>query len=88
VSARHLDFDTTRDGRRSHPDLHTSDHQSSETSLEDSTFTIPQGSRKGALVSLALEAWRGGEIDARDLGQVRGSDVDEAGFRRASTALL
>jgi hypothetical protein len=34
-------------------------------------------------VNLALEAWREGEIDARDLGQVRGRDVDEAGFRRA-----
>jgi hypothetical protein len=34
-------------------------------------------------VNLALEAWREGEIDPRDLGQVRGRDVDEAGFRRA-----
>jgi len=46
-------------------------------------FIIPQGSRKGALMNLALEAWRGGEIESRDLGQVRGRDVDEDGFRRA-----
>jgi hypothetical protein len=85
VSARHLDFDTTRDGRRSHPDSdpRIKDQLSAGASPKDRTFTIPQGSRKDALVSLALEAWREGEIDARDLGQVRGRDVDEAGFRRA-----
>ena len=89
VRTRHLDFDTTtrsakdRSGRWSPSDLYTNDHVSSETSSKDNTFTIPQGSRKGALVSLALEAWRGGEIDPRNLGQVRGRDVDEAGFRRA-----
>jgi hypothetical protein len=83
VRTRHLDFDTTRDGRRSHPGLRTKDHLSAETSLKDRTFTIPQGSRKGALVNLALEAWRGGEIESRDLGQVRGRHVDEDGFRRA-----
>ena len=83
MRTRHLDFDTTRDGRRSHPDLRTKDQLSTGTGPKDKTFTIPQGSRKGALVNLALEAWREGEIDARDLGQVRGRDVDEAGFRRA-----
>jgi len=34
-------------------------------------------------VHLALEAWRAGEINPRDLGQVRGREVDEAGFQRA-----
>ena len=83
MSTRRLDFDTTRDGRRSHSDPRTKDQLSAGTISKDRTLIIPQGSRKEALVSLALEAWRGGEIDARDLGQVRGRDVDEAGFRRA-----
>jgi hypothetical protein len=56
---------------------------SSETGSKDATFTITPGSRKAALVHLALEAWREGEIDPRNLGQVRGREVDEAGFRRA-----
>jgi hypothetical protein len=34
-------------------------------------------------VHLALAAWRAGEINPRELGQVRGRDVDEAGFQRA-----
>ena len=32
---------------------------------------------------LALEAWREGLLDPKALGQVRGREVDEAGFRRA-----
>ena len=32
---------------------------------------------------LALAAWRAGELDPRELGQVRGRDVDEAGLQRA-----
>ena len=32
---------------------------------------------------LALAAWRVGELDAKELGQVRGRDVDEAGLQRA-----
>jgi hypothetical protein len=47
------------------------------------TLTIPAGARKAALVHLALAAWRAGEIDPRKLGQVRGREVDEAGFQRA-----
>lgn len=47
------------------------------------TFTIPAGARKAALVHLALAAWRVGELDPRELGQVRGRDVDEAGLQRA-----
>jgi hypothetical protein len=53
------------------------------TGSKVATFTITPGSRKAALVNLALEAWREGEFNPRDLGQVRGRDVDEAGFRRA-----
>jgi hypothetical protein len=34
-------------------------------------------------VHLALAAWRAGELDPSDLGQVRGRDVDEAGLQRA-----
>jgi hypothetical protein len=83
VTTRHLDFGTTRDGRRSHADLRTKDHLFAETSSRDRAFTIPQGSRKAALVNLALEAWREGEFNPRDLGQVRGRDVDEAGLQRA-----
>ena len=83
MRTRHLDFDTTRDGRRSHSDLRTKEHLSAEISSRDRAFTIPQGSRKAALVNLALEAWREGEFNPRDLGQVRGRDVDEAGLQRA-----
>ena len=32
---------------------------------------------------LALAAWRAGEFDPKELGQVRGRDVDEAGLQRA-----
>lgn len=46
-------------------------------------FRIPAGSRKAALVHLALAAWRAGEIDPKELGEVRGRDVDEGGLQRA-----
>ena len=46
-------------------------------------FRIPAGSRKAALVHLALAAWRAGELDSRHLGEVRGRRVDEAGLQRA-----
>jgi hypothetical protein len=86
-----LDFDTRKDsakvrsGRGFHPLLSRSATQrvSPVTGSKLATFTITPGSRKAALVNLALEAWREGEIDPRDLGQVRGREVDEAGFRRA-----
>jgi hypothetical protein len=86
-----LDFDTRKDsakvrsGRGFHPLLSRSATQrvSPVTGSKVATFTITPGSRKAALVNLALEAWREGEIDPRDLGQVRGREVDEAGFRRA-----
>jgi hypothetical protein len=58
-------------------------HPSSEAGSEDRSFRIPAGSRKVALVHLALEAWRAGLLDPRVLGEVRGRQVDETGFQRA-----
>jgi hypothetical protein len=55
----------------------------SETESKDGSFRIPAGSRKAALVHLALEAWRAGELDAKQIGEVRGRAVDEAGLQRA-----
>lgn len=57
------------------------ENQASESESED--FRIPAGSRKAALVHLSVEAWRKGELDPKDLGEVRGRDVDEAGLQRA-----
>jgi hypothetical protein len=34
-------------------------------------------------VHLALAAWRAGELEPKELGEVRGRDVDEAGLQRA-----
>jgi hypothetical protein len=59
------------------------DHPSSETKKKAGAFRIPAGSRKAALVHLALEAWRAGLLDPKMLGEVRGRDVDEAGLQRA-----
>ena len=50
---------------------------------ETGGFRIPAGSRKAALVQLAIAAWRAGELDPGQLGEVRGREVDEAGLRRA-----
>ena len=91
MNRRRLDFDTRKDsakdrsGRGFHPLFSRSATQrvSPVTGSKVETFTITPGSRKATLVNLALEAWREGEIDPRDLGQVRGREVDEAGFRRA-----
>ncbi len=46
-------------------------------------FRIPAGAKKAALVHLALAAWREGLLDPKELGEVRGRDVDEAGLQRA-----
>ena len=46
-------------------------------------FRIPAGSRKSALVYLGLAAYRAGLLDPKELGEVRGRDVDEAGLQRA-----
>jgi hypothetical protein len=66
-------------GRGGPFDAARTDRQSSE----DGSFRIPAGSRKAALVHLALEAWRAGLLDPRALGEVRGREVDEAGLQRA-----
>jgi len=86
-----LDFDTTKNnGRRELrrrsggvPDFSTGTAGSSKTAQDGEGFRIPAGSRKAALVHLALAAWRAGELDPRHLGEVRGRRVDEAGLRRA-----
>ena len=87
-----MDFDTTNNGngsergpRRSLPDFSTGTERSSssEAESESEDFRIPAGSRKAALVHLSVEAWRKGELDPKDLGEVRGRDVDEAGLQRA-----
>jgi hypothetical protein len=59
------------------------DRQSSGTGSEEGAFKIPAGSRKAALVYLALEAWRAGLLDPKALGEVRGREVEEAGLQRA-----
>lgn len=46
-------------------------------------FRIPAGAKKAALVHLALAAWREGRFDPKELGEVRGRDVDEVGLQRA-----
>jgi hypothetical protein len=70
-SDRRLPFGTTGASRQRRPED------------DRAAFTIPAGARKAALVHLALAAWRAGELNPRELGQVRGRDVDEAGFQRA-----
>lgn len=87
-----MDFDTTKDnGRRESrhgsggfPDFSTGTAtSSSKTASDDEVFRIPAGSRKAALVHLALAAWHAGEFNPRHLGEVRGRRVDEAGLQRA-----
>jgi hypothetical protein len=55
----------------------------SEAESGDGSFRIPAGSRKAALVHLALAAWRVGKLNPKALGEVRGREVDEAGLQRA-----
>lgn len=88
-----MDFDTSKNGgRREHrhrsggiPGFSTATRMDSSKAraLEDGDFRIPAGSRKAALVHLALEAWRKGLLDPKELGEVRGRIVDEAGLQRA-----
>ncbi len=90
-----MDFDTTSDNgasRRSWngpPDFSTGSSNRSGTRAggeEADTrgaFRIPAGSRKAALVHLGIEAWKAGLLDPKELGEVRGRDVDEAGLQRA-----
>jgi hypothetical protein len=90
-----LDFDTTKYGdgggqhsRRGLSRFFTSSRDdksrpdSSLVSSED-RLVIPAGSRKVALVYLAIEAWRVGLLHSKSLGEVRGRDVDEDGLQRA-----
>jgi hypothetical protein len=65
------------------PIFSTGTTASSLKTAPDEVFRIPAGSRKAALVYLALAAWRAGELDPRQLGEVRGRRVDEAGLQRA-----
>jgi hypothetical protein len=55
----------------------------SKPARDDGMFRIPAGSRKAALVHLALAAWRAGLLDSQCLGEVRRRTVDEAGLQRA-----
>jgi hypothetical protein len=90
-----LDFDTTKygDGGGQHsrrglsrfftgPRDDKSRPDSSLVSSQD-RLVIPAGSRKTALVYLALEAWRVGLLHSKSLGEVRGREVDEDGLQRA-----
>jgi hypothetical protein len=88
-----LDFGTARNSDRREsphrpggiPDFSTGTTRTGtpKPAPEDGDFRIPAGSRKAALVHLALEAWRKGLLDPKELGEVRGRDVDEAGLQRA-----
>jgi hypothetical protein len=87
-----LDFDTTKEnGRRESRHGYggvtifstSTTNVSAKTVPDGEVFRIPAGSRKAALVHLALAAWRAGELDARQLGEVRRRRVDEAGLQRA-----
>ncbi len=86
-----MDFDTTRDNtgegaRRKSRAVRGDPFDTARTdrpSSEAGSFRIPPGSRKAALVHLALEAWRADLLDPKALGQVRGREVDEVRFRRA-----
>lgn len=93
-----MDFDTTNNGNGRRrpggpPDFSTGGGRPrpsrrhggdpDEGSGARAAFVIPAGSRKAALVYLALAAWRAGELDPKEFGEVRGRDVDEAGLQRA-----
>ena len=68
-------FSTVTQGSVRHPgvSLHSSEDR----------LVIPAGSRKAALVHLAVEAWRVELLHPKLLGEVRGRDVDEDGLQRA-----
>ena len=87
-----MDFETTKTNGRREPR-----HRSGAVPLfstgtttgspkavpADEDFRIPAGSRKAALVHLALAAWRASLLDPQCLGEVRRRSVDEAGLQRA-----
>jgi hypothetical protein len=72
-----------RTGRGGPFDTARTNRPSPKTGSEGGAFRIPAGSRKAAMVHLALEAWRAGLLDPGTLGEVRGRKVDEAGLQRA-----
>ncbi len=84
-----MDFDTTSNGnngrspRSGLPDFSTGTASQAPEIKSDEDFRIPAGSRKSALVYLGLAAYRAGRLDPKELGEVRGRDVDEAGLQRA-----
>lgn len=75
------DFSTWTGGRSGRNSAPSRRHGRRDATGED--FRIPAGARKAALVHLALEAWRKDLLDPKQLGEVRGRDVDEAGLQRA-----
>ncbi len=94
-----MDFDTTSNGRSrtgGPPDFSTGGSDGrpdrrhgrrhgrrGETGDPREDFRIPAGARKAALVHLALATWREGLLDPKELGEVRGRNVDEVGLQRA-----
>ena len=79
------DFSTSSDqiGSRSNPSDRRHRTRHGTEGEEPGAFRIPAGSRKAALVHLALAAWNAGELDPGQLGEVRGREVDETGLQRA-----
>ncbi len=77
------DFSTGSGGPPGWGSLSRRHSQRATQSEETGDFRIPAGARKAALVHLALAAWRKGLLDPKELGEVRGRDVDEAGLQRA-----
>ena len=75
------DFSTGTGGSSGRSSTPSRRHGRQNAASED--FRIPAGARKAALVHLALEAWRKDLLDPKQLGEVRGRDVDEAGLQRA-----
>jgi hypothetical protein len=90
-----LDFDTTKYGngggqhsRRGLSRFFTDSrddksHPDSSLVSSENRLVIPAGSRKTALVHLAIEAWRVGLLQSKSLGEVRGREVGEDGLQRA-----
>ena len=90
-----MDFDTTKygDGGGHHSRCGLSrlitgprddrSHPDSSLVSSENRLVIPAGSRKVALVYLAIEAWRVGLLHSKSLGEVRGREVDEDGLQRA-----
>ena len=90
-----MDFDTTKYGngggqhsRRGLSRFFTDSrddksHPDSSLVSSENRLVIPAGSRKTALVHLAIEAWRVGLLQSKSLGEVRGREVGEDGLQRA-----